>query len=68
MLTTGSAGDNDRTLLHRCALRKFHMTDSQNTRDQITSDARDQNAFCALHSFLVEVQMNGGCIHAAHVQ
>ena len=55
-------------LLHRCALRKFHVTDSQNTRDQITSDARDQNAFCALHSFLVEVQMNAGCIHATHVQ
>ena len=24
-------------LLQRCALRKFHVTDDQNTRDQITS-------------------------------
>ena len=26
--------------VQRCALRKFHMTDGQNTRDQITSDRR----------------------------
>ena len=37
------------------------MIDSQNTRDQITSDrlgpnASDQIAFCAFHSFLVEVK------------
>ena len=25
-------------LLQRCALRKFHVTDGQNTRDHITSD------------------------------
>ena len=45
---------------HCCALRKLHVTDSKNIRDQITSDkgpnARDQIAFCAFHSFLVEVQ------------
>ena len=35
-----------------CALRKFHMTDGQNVHDQI--------ALYAFHSFLVEVQMNGG--------
>ena len=32
-------------LLHRCALRKFHVTDSQNTRDQITSDRRSKRAW-----------------------
>ena len=51
-------------LLHRCALRKFHKTDSQNMWDQIMSDACDQIAFCAFHSSLVEVQMNAGYIHA----
>ena len=56
-------------LLQRCsALGNFHVIDSQNTRDQITSDrlgpnASDQIAFCALHSFLVD---NAGYIHATH--
>ena len=27
-------------LLQYCALRKFHVTDGQNTRDQIKSDGR----------------------------
>ena len=53
-------------LLHHCALQKFHMTDCQNTRDQITRIespiASDQTAFCAFHSFLVEVQTNAGYI------
>ena len=49
--------------------QKFHVTDGQNTRDQIRvmrfrvikgPKARDQNAFCAFHSFLVEVQTNAG--------
>ena len=57
-------------LLQLCALRKFHVTDGQNTRDQITSDegpnARDQIALCAFHSFLVEVQTNAGNIYATH--
>ena len=42
-----SAGDNDKVktlLLHCCALRKFHATDSQNTRDHITSDRRSKRA------------------------
>ena len=53
-------------------LSKFHVTDVQNTRDQITSgstlgpNALDQNAFCAFHSFLVEVQTNIGYINAMH--
>ena len=29
-------------------------------------DARDQIAFCAFHSFLVEVQTDAGEIHATH--
>ena len=31
-------------LLHCCALRKFHVTDSQNTRDHITSERRSKRA------------------------
>ena len=46
------------------------MIDGQNTHDQISSDqganVSDQIAFCAFHSFLVEVQMNTGYIHATH--
>ena len=46
-----SAGDNDRRiktlLLQRCALRKFHVADGQNTRDQITSDGRSKLACVA---------------------
>ena len=53
----GSVGDNDRKFkrfqLQRCALRKFHVTDGQNTRVQITRgqvrNARDQTTFCAFH-------------------
>ena len=32
----------------------------------IRLDALDQITFCALHSFLVEVQANPGYIHATH--
>ena len=32
-------------LLQRCALRKFQVTDGQNTRDQITSDRRSKHAW-----------------------
>ena len=60
-------------LLQRCALRKFHVTDGQKTRDQITRGrgsimkiARDQIALCTFNSFLVEVQTNAGYIHATH--
>ena len=46
------------------------MIDGQSMCDQISSDkganASDQIAFCAFHSFLVEVQTNAGYIHAAH--
>ena len=30
--------------LQRCALRKFHLTDGKNMRDQIMSDTRVQRA------------------------
>ena len=30
-------------------------------------NARDQTAFCAFHSFLVEAQTNADYIHATHV-
>ena len=47
--------------------------DSQNTRDQITSDrkskfnhTRDQIVNCAFHSFFMEVQTNAGYIHVTH--
>ena len=39
-------------------LRRFHVTVSQNTRDQI--------AFCTFHSSSVEFQTNAGYIHATH--
>ena len=45
------------------ALHKFHVTDGQNMPDQITSDRRSK---CAFHSFLVEVQIKAGYIHATH--
>ena len=45
--TLRSAGDNDRSSKRFCsnvwcALRKFHVTDGQNTRDQITRDRRSK--------------------------
>ena len=33
-----------RLLLHCCALRMFHVKDSQNTRDQIKSERRSKRA------------------------
>ena len=39
-------------------MRKFHVTDGKNTRDQI--------AFYTFHSFVVEVQMKAGYVHAKH--
>ena len=40
-------------LFQHCALRKFHVTDGQNTRDQITSDRRSKRALCTFQSLLV---------------
>ena len=36
------------------------------TRGIRLRNVRDQIAFCAFHSFLVEVQTNAGYIHATH--
>ena len=48
----------------------FHMTDGQNTGDQITKievpNMHDQSEFCTFHTFLVEVQTNAGYMHAMH--
>ena len=42
-------------LLHRCALRNFHVTDSQTHVIRLRviegPKTRDQIAFCAFHSF-----------------
>ena len=57
-------------LLHRCALRNFHVTDSQTHVIRLRviegPKTRDQIAFCAFHSFSVEVKTNAGYIHATH--
>ena len=53
----------------RCALRQFHVivkTRVIRLRVMESPNARDQIAFCAFHSFLVEVQTNAGSIHATH--
>ena len=47
-----------RSCFNAGALRKFHVREGQNARDQI--------AFYAFHSFLVEVQTNAGYICAKH--
>ena len=58
-------------LLHCCALQKFHITDAKTRVIRLrvieSPNALDQIAFCAFHSFLVEVQTNAGYIHATHV-
>ena len=36
--------DEHELLLQRCALRKFHVTDGQNSRDQIKSDRTSKRA------------------------
>ena len=52
------------------ALRKFHVTDSQNMVIRLRVieglNARYRIAFCAFHSFFVEVQMNAVYMHATH--
>ena len=55
MLATRIEGQTP--LLQRCALCRFHVTDGLNTCDQI--------AFCAFHSFVVEIQTDAGYIHAS---
>ena len=47
-----------RSCFNVSALRKFHVIEGQNARDQV--------AFFAFHSFLVEVRTNAGYICAKH--
>ena len=69
-----SAGDYDQRskllvkmlLLQRYALRKFHVTDGQTTRDQIMSERRSKMR--AFYTFLLEVQTTAGYMHATHAQ
>ena len=56
----GSAGDNDRRSKRFCSNAVIRGREVQGR------SARDQIAFHALHTFLVEVQTNAGYIHAAH--
>ena len=55
--------------LFQCyALRKFYVSEDQNTHDQSRRGRSEEIAFCAFHSYLVEVPTNAGYIHvhAAH--
>ena len=62
LVSTSELQTSDRCPKRPCfnvgALRKFHVIEGQNARDQI--------AFFAFHSFLVEVQTNAGYICAKH--
>ena len=56
-----------------CFVYVISRTDGQNThviRLRVIKgpNARDQIAFCAFHSFLMEVQMNAGYIHTTHAK
>ena len=57
-------------LLQRCALLKLHvqMIKIRMIRLRVieSPNARDQSAFCAFYTFLVEVQTNADYIHATH--
>ena len=53
-------------LLHRFALRKFHMTDSQNTCDQIMKGGRSKHARsnCILCiPFILSGSPSESCLH-----
>ena len=62
LVSTSELQTSDRRSKRCCfnvvALRKFHVIEGQNARDQI--------AFYAFHSFLVEVQTNASYICAKH--
>ena len=58
-------------LLRRCALRKFQVTDSQNTRDQITSDRGSKRAWsnCVLRiPFILSGSPNECWLHTCDVR
>ena len=55
-------------LYDHCALHKFHMTDSQNTRGQITSDRRSTCASsnCVLYIPVILSEISNECwLHAS---
>ena len=60
--------ESQTTLLHGCGLHKFHVTDVQNTRNQLQviegPNARDKIALSAFHLFLVCDYAS--YIHATH--
>ena len=62
LVSTSELQTSDRRSKRSCfnvgALRKFHVIEGQNARDQVT--------FFAFHSFLVEVQTNAGYKCAKH--
>ena len=74
LVRLGNEGDKDRRsnpqgvktlLLHRCALRKFHVIGGQTTGGQMEGkNGRDQITFYAFHSFLVEVQNAAGYVYS----
>ena len=69
--STGKTIECQNTLLHHCALRKFHVTAVKTRVIRLRviegPNANDQIAFCVFHSFLVEVRMNAGCMHTTQV-
>ena len=59
-------GDDEALLLHRCALRKFHATHSQNTCDHAKSDSKSKRAWsnCVLCiPFILSGSPNECCLH-----
>ena len=68
------AGDNDRRSKRFCSSAvlcvrfTWQVVRTRVIRLRVTEDpnARDQSAFCAFRTFLVEVQTNAGYIHATH--
>ena len=72
----GSAGDNDLRSKRFCSnavlcvsfTLQMVKTRVIRVRGVEGRNARDQIAFCAFQSFLVEIQTNAGYIHATHAQ
>ena len=63
-----SAGDNDlRSNTFAPTQRQMVKTHVIRLRGVEGQNPRHQTAFCALHSFLVEVQTKAGYINATHV-
>ena len=68
-----SSGDSDRRSKHFCSIASvlcvsftWQMVKTRVIRLRVIEgpNAHDRSAFCAFHSFLVEVQTNAGYIHA----